>query len=870
MLNVRLIDTASSQKLLHETQKLFGFMQNSFKRFVDPSSLALSIRTYDDTNIDVNIQMDVDEFYNLLFDRWEGQMQSPTDKRKFRSFYGGQLVQQVKSKECSHISERLEPFSAIQCDIKGKSSLQESLQAYVDGEVMEGDNKYKCSTCDRHVNAVKRACLQDIPDNLIFHLKRFDFNLRTMQRSKINDYFSFPHRIDMRPYKVEHLMDPAEDIPNDIFELVGILVHSGTAESGHYYSYVRERPSYGKYPTWVEFNDDHVTSFDPTTIEANCFGGLDYRSPESGTFQFDKTWSAYMLFYQRSSVLQAQQQELMASKSLRTLRVSMPLRLNNFITGENESLIRKYCLYDESHAKFVLRMLDNDRHLGRGRCSESHGLERLALSTTMFHLDQVVARTKDLPDFATYMLAISHRLKSCTDCCKDFLEWLIQHWEAFRQLLMRNPEQMVRSEIALTVVTALNKVKQNAASDYGLSGYSSAVEDDAEVFENPSLFPRMIDTFLKLWDSFHLCVRAWPEYFGLLIRIARLGVFEVAALLDAGFLIKVLEILTADSALPPHPQYTRMLSIMAKRPVAKPVSLENVIGLLEVLLKSCDLTAQRISEMDNRIDIPLEGETLPLNRAEYNLLIQHWTRGNVNILVEKLLNYNQNPRSTQSIIAMMLENFDDTYASIFNAIRHGIRKTSTLTASAPFVTAALTYCRTAESVESIEKMVHHVSNITAGIEHNESRENLRFFRELLDVSSENTHVDSGAFYRFVLEQIPVWAPRLLTYYDPVVRSETEDYLQLTLFQDTPEPDTGLSDDTQANTQAIISTIRLLGLSCLRYLHTQHVRPRAQAVRASVTGILNVIDLCKQFFDESSEDEEDVSFRDLFISECNPH
>jgi ubiquitin carboxyl-terminal hydrolase 34 len=138
MLNAYVADGGGSQKLLHETQKLFSFMQNSLKRYVDPSNLAASIRTYEETGIDVSIQMDVDEFYNLLFDRWESQILSTGDKREFRSFYGGQLVQQVKSKECPHISERLEPFSAIQCDIKGKTSLQESLQAYVDGEIMEG------------------------------------------------------------------------------------------------------------------------------------------------------------------------------------------------------------------------------------------------------------------------------------------------------------------------------------------------------------------------------------------------------------------------------------------------------------------------------------------------------------------------------------------------------------------------------------------------------------------------------------------------------------------------------------------------------------------------------------------------------------
>lgn len=172
------IEDSNDQRLLFQTQKLFSYMQESIRRFVDPGLVAASIKTYDDTLIDVHNQMDVDEFYNLLFDRWEAQLLGEDERKTLRSFYGGQLVQQVKSKECEHVSERLEPFSAIQCDIKGKSSLQDSLQAYVGGEIMEGgkliiqldssvsflysvltavtDNKYKCSTCDRHVDAVKR------------------------------------------------------------------------------------------------------------------------------------------------------------------------------------------------------------------------------------------------------------------------------------------------------------------------------------------------------------------------------------------------------------------------------------------------------------------------------------------------------------------------------------------------------------------------------------------------------------------------------------------------------------------------------------------------------------------------------------------
>ena len=126
------------QQLLIETQALFSHMQNSLSRYVDPQRMTDSIQTYDLSRIDVTVQMDVDEFYNLIFDRWEAQLTQAGLQKKFKSFYGGQLVHQVKSKECMHISEREESFSAIQCEIKGKTCLQESLQAYVEGEVMEG------------------------------------------------------------------------------------------------------------------------------------------------------------------------------------------------------------------------------------------------------------------------------------------------------------------------------------------------------------------------------------------------------------------------------------------------------------------------------------------------------------------------------------------------------------------------------------------------------------------------------------------------------------------------------------------------------------------------------------------------------------
>lgn len=57
------------------------------------------------------------------------------------------------------------------------------------------------------VDAVKRACVKTLPNTLVIHLKRFEFDFDTMMRWKIRDRFEFPTNLDMYKYTVEGLAE---------------------------------------------------------------------------------------------------------------------------------------------------------------------------------------------------------------------------------------------------------------------------------------------------------------------------------------------------------------------------------------------------------------------------------------------------------------------------------------------------------------------------------------------------------------------------------------------------------------------------------------------------------------------------------------
>lgn len=87
------------------------------------------------------------------------------------------------------------------------------------------------------------------------------------------------------------------------------MVHVGTAEFGHYYSYIstsRGDPSKRdpkKKDKWLEFNDSTIRDFNTDHIESECFGGAQEGGNDDGWGFMkagkDNSKNAYILVYER-------------------------------------------------------------------------------------------------------------------------------------------------------------------------------------------------------------------------------------------------------------------------------------------------------------------------------------------------------------------------------------------------------------------------------------------------------------------------------------------------------------------------------------------------------------------------------------------
>jgi ubiquitin carboxyl-terminal hydrolase 9/24 len=288
----------NEESVLYQLKCIFAGLKSSDRQFHNPKDLTLVFKNYDNQIMNVLEQMDVDEFYNLLMDRLEPYMKQTKYEKLFKYHFAGQTANELICKGCPHSSEKHETYTSIILQVKNKRSILESLEEYINGEMLEGDNAYFCEKCSKKVNTLRRQCIKKLPRVLVLVLKRFDFDYDEMVKFKVNDYCEFPFELDMKPYTQEYLQSKENENAEVKFKsddsykynLRGVIIHTGTADSGHYYSIINNEKK------WYEFNDVHVTEYDIEDLPNEAYGGVNQTTDDK---KKEKSTNAYVLFYTR-------------------------------------------------------------------------------------------------------------------------------------------------------------------------------------------------------------------------------------------------------------------------------------------------------------------------------------------------------------------------------------------------------------------------------------------------------------------------------------------------------------------------------------------------------------------------------------------
>eukprot|EP01083_Nonionella_stella_P190306 704817_1 len=322
--------------MLNELQNIFTYLQESDLRSYDPLTFCTAYKQPGGRAMELRVQMDVDEFFAVFTDKLEKQLQFDSHCNIIQYLFGGVFAtQMIGRKGCKHYREKSDPFVTLTLDVKSKKDIMNSLNSYVQGEVI---SDYQCDKCNKRIEILKRSCIRILPRNLVIHLKRFDFDIETLGRAKVNDALQFPPYLDMTPFTKDGLEnkehkkyivddnDLTEEEKKDrqmnekkfnqtydfessnMYRLVGIINHSGGTESGHYTSYIRQCNTTNNNPElnhkWSYFNDRIVEQWDCKKIPDECFGGsyTNTSNTNNNNTPSNKMYSAYMLFYERVSM----------------------------------------------------------------------------------------------------------------------------------------------------------------------------------------------------------------------------------------------------------------------------------------------------------------------------------------------------------------------------------------------------------------------------------------------------------------------------------------------------------------------------------------------------------------------------------------
>ncbi|CAB1354090.1 unnamed protein product [Coregonus sp. 'balchen'] len=237
------------RSICEHLQYLFALLQNSNRRYIDPSGLVKAL------GLDTGQQQDAQEFSKLFLSLLEdtlSKQKNPNLQNVIQQQFCGQMSYFTVCNQCGRASPLPSRFYELELNIQGHKNLTEC------EEKLDGDNRYFCESCQSKQNATRRIKLHSLPRVLNLQLMRFVFDRQTGHKKKLNTFISFPEQLDMGPF-----LEEKED-EKCVYELSAVLIHRGvSAYSGHYIAHVRD----ARTSDWYKFNDEEIEKMEGKKLQ---------------------------------------------------------------------------------------------------------------------------------------------------------------------------------------------------------------------------------------------------------------------------------------------------------------------------------------------------------------------------------------------------------------------------------------------------------------------------------------------------------------------------------------------------------------------------------------------------------------------------
>jgi len=408
---------------MRQMQRTFCFLRDSELQSFDPALLVESCRDLG-LHFRVQAQNDTTEFLEKLLERLEKEMGGKSNIERLDQFFRVRISSQLVSTECPHRkSIHVGVFEkSLKVNVQRLTTLENALSQLLSGELMTGDARVLCEECtaaagQKTYRAMRRTNFIDgnsLPSIINIQLNRFKFQ---DGGKKLNDRLAFPLVLDMAPYCMKVTATDGLDRETSLsettvritdkllYELSGVVVHSGEFGYGHYYSFIRDNAVPSR---WWRLDDHKVTIFDINDLEKECFGGIQTVVNEyCWVSKQERKASAYMLFYRRvgsenqpSTPPPPYESEAMDEgrtppsaldsdlSSLKRALSGSPIagaafpedlrELEEEISDTNEQVLRRALMFDDAFSGFILDFVTN------ATPPPDQQMELTAMATTVF------------------------------------------------------------------------------------------------------------------------------------------------------------------------------------------------------------------------------------------------------------------------------------------------------------------------------------------------------------------------------------------------------------------------------------------------------------------------------------------------------